>query len=176
MRVELSCEGMMLAVGSLMVMPMLTESEPPELLAQTVYVVALILTLGVPEITPYASMVSPAGRAGDISQEAAAPPLFGNDIEVAAEPLVATRLLCEAVILGTVSFTEIVKVAESEPPELFAHTVNKVLLKLTLGVPEMTPFALRLRPLGKAGEISHEAIAPPLFVMLTGFIVVPRVR
>ena len=39
------------------------DAEPPELLAHTVYIVCVMLTVGVPESTPFAKF-RPAGTAG----------------------------------------------------------------------------------------------------------------
>ena len=53
-----------LPTGSLIVIEKVTLSDPPELLAYRVYVTAVVwLTVGVPEITPFA-MDSPAGSVG----------------------------------------------------------------------------------------------------------------
>ena len=44
-------------------MLMVAEATPPELLAQTVYIKRVMLTVGVPEMTPLAKF-KPAGKAG----------------------------------------------------------------------------------------------------------------
>ena len=63
-----------------MVIDIVTESEPTELLAQMVNEVAFILTEGAPEITPYVLIEIPLGNAGCISQDTTAPPVFRNEI------------------------------------------------------------------------------------------------
>ena len=47
------------------------------------------------------------------------------------------------------------------PPELLAHTVNIVRVRLTSAVPDNAPW-LNERPAGKAGEIDHEVGVPQL--------------
>ena len=63
--------------SSLMVMLTWAEVEPPELLAQTVYVVAVVCsTVGVPLILPsVVPHVSPVGNDGLISHDVTVPPL-----------------------------------------------------------------------------------------------------
>jgi hypothetical protein len=53
-------------------------------------------------------------------------------------------------------------VAELEPPELFAQIVYVTgLVCRTVGVPQIVPLlVLKVRPLGKAGVISQEVMAP----------------
>ena len=66
-------------------------------------------------------------------------------------------------------------VSLSDPPELFAYKVYvTAVVWLTVGVPEITPFAM-LKPAGNAGSISHVATAPPLLVATTSVIAEPRV-
>ena len=52
-------------------------------------------------------------------------------------------------------------VVEEAPPEVFAHTVNIVVVMLTSGVPEMTPL-VRFRPDGRAGVTAQAPTLPPL--------------
>ena len=49
------------------------------------------------------------------------------------------------------------KVAEALPPELLAHTVNSVLVMLTVGVPLIVPLS-KVKPSGTSGLISHVSI------------------
>ena len=49
------------------------EAEPPEVLAQTVNIVVVMLTSGVPEITPLLKF-RPSGRAGSIVHTSTSPP------------------------------------------------------------------------------------------------------
>ena len=53
------------------------------------------------------------------------------------------------------------KVWFTEPPLLFANSVNGVVVKLTCGVPERTPFTSE-RPCGRAGWMPHSSTTPPL--------------
>ena len=113
----------MLAVGSLMVMENVVESEPPELFAQTVKVVVVKLTVGVPCIAPKEFIDRPLGRAGDISQPATIPPLLEMDIGTMDTLRVSVALLTEDVMLGASSLMVMLMLAKSEPPELFAQMV-----------------------------------------------------
>ena len=54
-------------------------------------------------------------------------------------------------------------VVEEAPPEVFAHTVNIVVVMLTSGVPEMTPLS-KVRPDGRAGVMDQIPTLPPLTV------------
>ena len=56
----------------------------------------------------------------------------------------------------TVMFT----VAEETPPELLAHTVNIVVVRLTVGVPAMTPLE-KVKPNGNEGWMDQVSTAPP---------------
>ena len=60
---------------SLMVMLIVAEEEPPELLAQIVYVIGLVCrTVGIPQTVALLVLkVRPVGKAGVISQEVMAP-------------------------------------------------------------------------------------------------------
>ena len=61
-------------------------------------------------------------------------------------------------------------VAEDEPPLLLAQMVNVLSVIKEVGVPQIVPLLVpKERPLGSAGEISHEVIAPgPVSVALSG--------
>ena len=61
-------------------------------------------------------------------------------------------------------------VAEDEPPLLFAQIVNVLSVIKDVGVPQMVPLLVpKERPLGSAGLISHEVIAPgPVSVTVSG--------
>ena len=60
--------------------------------------------------------------------------------------------------------------AEAEPPELLAHTVNCIVAKRWVGTPQTVPLLVsKVRPLGRAGLISHEVITPlPVSVASSG--------
>ena len=66
----------------------------------------------------------------------------------------------------TVMFT----VAEDDPPLLFAQMVNVLSVINEVGVPQIVPLLVpNVKPLGSAGEIAHEVIAPePVSVALSG--------
>ena len=62
-------------------------------------------------------------------------------------------------------------VAEVEPPELFAQIVYVTgLVCRTVGIPQTVPLLVsKVRPLGKAGLISHEVMVPePVTVAFSG--------
>ena len=58
----------------------------------------------------------------------------------------------------------ILKLMFADPPELFAYIVNKVVDRLTLGAPEITP-PVMTNPVGKAGVISQVATFPPVLLV-----------
>ena len=65
----------------------------------------------------------------------------------------------------------ILMVAEDEPPELLAQIVYVTgLVCSTVGVPQTVPLLVsKVRPLGKAGLISHEVMVPePVKVAFSG--------
>ena len=59
--------------GSLIVMLIDVEAGPPLLLAQTVYCVVVLFTVGEPEMVPF-SKIKPFGNAGSISHVSGIPP------------------------------------------------------------------------------------------------------
>jgi len=61
-------------------------------------------------------------------------------------------------------------VAEDEPPLLLAHIVNVLSAIKEVGVPQIVPLLVsKVRPLGKAGLIAHEVMAPePVRVAFSG--------
>ncbi len=67
-----------------MVMLIWSENEPPELLAQTVYVTAVVCKdSGVPEMAPVAVLnESPVGKVGWIAHEVAVPPVVDGVVVV----------------------------------------------------------------------------------------------
>ena len=94
--------------ASLMVMLTWAEVEPPELLAQTVYVVAVVCsTVGVPLIFPSeVPQVKPLGKDGSISQDVTVPPLTVGRFGVIAVPF--SRVMFSGVYsreFGGTSFT-----------------------------------------------------------------------
>lgn len=67
---------------------------PPELVAVTVYVIAIDVRVGVPEIAPVeVSKESPAVMVGEIDQETTAPPLEVGVAVVIGESFVNVRKL-----------------------------------------------------------------------------------
>ena len=60
--------------------------------------------------------------------------------------------------------------ATEEPPELLAHIVNVLSAIKEVGVPQIVPLLVsKVRPLGKAGLISHEVMVPePVRVAFSG--------
>ena len=66
----------------------------------------------------------------------------------------------------TVMFT----VAEDEPPLLLAQIVNVFSVINEVGVPQIVPLLVpKFSPLGRAGEIAHDVIAPePVRVAFSG--------
>ena len=71
------------------VMLMEPDEEPPELLAQTVYVVEACSTVGVPQMLPLVEPNErPLGKAGLISQDVTAPPPLEGVLVVIAVLLV----------------------------------------------------------------------------------------
>ena len=71
---------------------------------------------------------------------------------------------------GASSFTVMLTVAEVEPPVLLAQMVYVLSERMVVGVPQIVPLLVpKERPLGSAGEISHEVIAPePVSVAFSG--------
>ena len=97
-------------------------------------------------------MLSPSGKAGDISQVAAMPPLFENETEGIEASLVKMMLFCEAAMLAAGSLMVKVTMVKALPPELLAQMVKLVVLMLTVGSPEILPLMLlKDKPLGRAG-------------------------
>ena len=110
---------------SLTVISTVVVALPPVFVAVTVYVVIADRTVGVPLISPVAeSMVRPAGKDGLIAHETTVPPL---DVGVAAFILVpfvrVNELGLYSTSEGIISFTSIVTVMLSLPPELVAVIV-----------------------------------------------------
>ena len=140
----------------------MAESDPPELFAQMVKGVRLILTNGVPEITPLLN-VKPLGNTGYISQVAAFPPTLIGAISDIVTPLVNATYELLYDIEDTGSRIVMISSVELEPPELFAQTVNVVWDKLKTGVPLIEPFS-KIKPLGNDGCILHVSANPPLVI------------
>jgi hypothetical protein len=73
--------------------------------------------------------------------------------------------------VGTSSRMVMLMVCEDEPPELFAQIVYVTgLVCSTVGVPQTVPLLVsKVRPLGRAGLISHEVMMPlPVSVASNG--------
>ena len=71
---------------------------------------------------------------------------------------------------GASSLTVMLTVAEDEPPLLFAQIVNALSVINEAGVPQMVPLLVsNVKPLGSAGLIAHEVIAPgPVRLAISG--------
>ena len=107
------------------------------------------LTVGVPEMTPFA-MLNPAGRVGAISQVATLPPELVATMSVIVMPLVNVWSAIGDK-LATGSLIMMLNETLSVPPELFAYNVYETaVVWFTVGVPEITPFVID-RPAGKVG-------------------------
>ena len=87
-----------------------------------------------------------------------------------ASPLVRTTAVVDGVRIGSGSLIVMLNVILVEPPELFAQTVNNVVVRFTDGVPEITPL-LKLSPAGTAGAIAQFATLPPVLLIITSLIV-----
>ena len=85
-------------------------------------------------------------------------------------PLVRTTAVVDGVRIGSGSLIVMLNVILVEPPELFAQTVNNVVVRFTDGVPEITPL-LKLSPDGTAGVIAQFATLPPVLLIITSLIV-----
>ena len=79
---------------------------------------------------------------------------------------------------GAKSFTVMLIVAESEPPELLAQIVySTAVVCSVVGVPQMLPLVEpKDRPVGRLGLISHDVTVPPLTVGVLVVMVVPFSR
>ena len=77
-------------------------------------------------------------------------------------------IICSLIVMSMVVLTE--------PPELLAYMVKVVMVKLTVGVPKITPLELISRPSGNGGETPNSAIAPPPRVGVDGVIAMPLVK
>ena len=128
-------------------------------------IVEVRLTVGVPQMVPLLlPKLSPFGMLGQMFHESTAPPEFEKVIGVIAWFLVSVVLDCEATRFDNGSLIVIVMVVLSLPPLLLAQIVNTVCVRLTVGVPEIMPFADKSNPFGRPGDISKDAISPPLSV------------
>ena len=68
-------------------------SLPPVLVAVTVYVVELLISVGVPEMVPSVVLkLKPPGRLGEMDQVTTAPPLTVGVTDVMAVPLVSVNV------------------------------------------------------------------------------------
>jgi len=89
-------------------------------------------------------------------------------------PLVKVTVVAVVDRSGTGSAMVTLMVTVSLPPLLLAYTVwLTALVWFADGVPDITPLT-RLMPLGRAGSTSHVAALPPLLVMVTEVMAVPR--
>jgi hypothetical protein len=99
-------------------------SVPPELVAVTVYACDADSAVGVPDNSPDdVSKLRPAGSAGDMLQEVAAPPLLEGVIESIASPTIKSNTVVEYEMLGAESSTVNESVVESVPPVFVAEIV-----------------------------------------------------
>ena len=68
-------------------------SLPPEFVAVTVYVVAVLSSVGVPEMVPSVVLkVRPAGRVAEMVHDVMSPPFTVGVTEVMAVPLLKTKV------------------------------------------------------------------------------------
>ncbi len=113
----------------------------------------------------------PTSPVESIMPDGIAPPvLVGVAVGDMAVLLVKTNQSGEYAMLGASSFTVMLTVAEDEPPLLLAQIVNVLSAIKDVGVPQIVPLLVsKVRPLGKAGLISHEVITPdPVTVAFSG--------
>ena len=123
--------------------------------------------VGVPLISPVVALkVRPAGKAGEIDQDATGPPLAVGVIGVMAVPFSAVNELGVNVMPeGAATSTSMVMVVVALPPVLLAVTVYVVDELRTLGVPEIAPVAVsKDSPAGSVGVMDQATTAPPLEV------------
>ena len=109
-----------------MVMFIWVEVDPPELLAQMVYVTDVVCRIeGVPLMAPVVELkLKPFGIEGLISNEVTLPPLMAGVVVVIAVPFSSVMFSGEYEIsLGACSLTVIDMVAEDSPPGLLAVMV-----------------------------------------------------
>ena len=109
-----------------MVMFTLAEVEPPELLAQTVYVTAVVCkTEGVPLISPVLELkANPLGTEGLISQLVTLPPPTLGVLVVMSVPFSRVMFsVAKERLLGACALTVREMVAVSEPPLFVAVIV-----------------------------------------------------
>ena len=103
--------------------------------------------------------------------EGIAPPeLVGVAVGDMAVLLVKTNQSGEYEIFASSSLTVMLTVAEDEPPLLLAQMVNVLSVINEVGVPQIVPLLVpNVKPLGSAGLIAHEVIAPePVSVAFSG--------
>ena len=124
---------------------------------------------------PYESMAveeySPTSPVESMTVDRIAPPeLVGVAVGDMAVPLVNSNQSGEYEMSGTSSLTVMFTVAEDEPPLLLADIVNVLSVINDVGVPQIVPLLVpNVKPLGNAGLIAQEVIAPePVSVALSG--------
>ncbi len=115
------------------------ESVPPVLVAVIVNGVSGDGAVGVPDNSQVLDNDNPFGKAGVASQETIAPPVLttGRGVMAAFATIVIAVSLYE--IIGGLSITERLILNDSEPAELFAHTVCVDRVSKTVGVPQKEP-------------------------------------
>ncbi len=126
-------------------------ADPAEFCAVTVKVY-LPVAVGVPEITPAALRVSPAGRLPELTDHVMGVVPVAVKTALYAVPAVPEERLVVVIegLPGTVGVAiVIVKDIDAVPTEFVACTVN-VKVPACVGVPEMSPDVLSSRPLGSA--------------------------
>ena len=126
-------------------------------------------------MNPFESMAmeeySPTLPFESIAPDGIAPPeLVGIAVGDIAVLLVKTNQSGLYEISGASSFTVMLTVAEDEPPLLLAQIVKVLSVINDVGVPQIVPLIVpKFSPLGRAGEIAHEVIAPePVSVAFSG--------
>ncbi len=138
-------------------------AEPAEFCAVTVNVY-LPVAVGVPEITPALLRVSPVGRLPDVTDHVMGVVPVEDKTALYAVPDVPEERLVVVIagLPGTVGAAiVIVKELDALPTEFVACTVN-VNVPVAVGVPEISPEALSVRPPGSAPLVRlHEIVGAP---------------
>ena len=147
-----------------------TDTVPPVLLAQIVYWVVAINSVGVPQMVWFAEVnVRPAGKVPSNSQVSISPdPVVVMAIDEIAVLFVAVVFSGVIDKPGTWSFTVMFSVAETVPPVLLAQIVYWVVAISSVGVPQMVWFAaVNVSPAGRVPSNSQVRISPGPFVVIT---------
>ncbi len=107
---------------------------------------------------------------------AAIPPVFWTVMASIVTVRVRLMAVVDAVSTAVGSLMVIEIWVADDPPVLFAQIVKMVVLMFTVGVPDMDPdVRLKERPVGSTGLIAHCSTIPPLVLIVTSVILMPRV-